>query len=234
MFYTEHVVHLRDDVNNNASKNSLNVNDVFLKHIVKNITADSKVLDIGTGNGFVLKLIKANSLVPVRLYGIDNSIEMVNAGKGLEGIDIRLADNYHIPFEDGFFDLVTAKNVTRFSADELYRVLTPTGKFFLREYGEYKGLVEISKLFPGRLIRSRNADFYANLLKDAGFATIAIYPLPIKRTFPNIQSVLNVVKSYPYIEDFSDEDEQKIIQYLSEDPTHLTITSDPFILIGGK
>ena len=130
--------------------------------------------------------------------------------------------------------MVTAKNVTRFSADELYRVLTPTGKFFLREYGEYKGLVEISKLFPGRLIRSRNADFYANLLKDAGFATIAIYPLPIKRRFPNIQSVLNVVKSYPYIEDYSDADEQKIIQYLSEDPTQLTITSDPFILIGGK
>ena len=234
MFYTEHVVHLRDDVNNNASKNSLNVNDFFLEHIVKNITADSKVLDIGTGNGFVLKLIKANSLVPVRLYGIDNSIEMVNAGKGLEGIDIRLADNYHIPFEDGFFDLVTAKNVTRFSADELYRVLTPTGKFFLREYGEYKGLVEISKLFPGRLIRSRNADFYANLLKDPGFTSIEILHLPITRTFPDVKSVLNVVKSYPYIEDFSDEDEQKIIQYLSEDPTHLTITSDPFILIGGK
>lgn len=234
MFYTEHVVHLRDDVNNNASKNSLNVNDVFLEHIVKNITADSKVLDIGTGNGFVLKLIKANSLVPVRLYGIDNSIEMVNAGKGLEGIDIRLADNYHIPFEDGFFDLVTAKNVTRFSADELYRVLTPTGKFFLREYGEYKGLVEISKLFPGRLIRSRNADFYANLLKDAGFTSIDILHLPITRTFPDVKSVLNVVKSYPYIEDYSDADEQKIIQYLSEDSTHLTITSDPFILIGGK
>lgn len=234
MFYTEHVVHLRNDVNNNASKNSLNVNDVFLEHIVKNIDVNSKILDIGTGNGFVLKLIKANSLVPVRLYGIDNSTEMVNANKTLEGIDIRLADNYHIPFEDGFFDLVTAKNVTRFSAEELYRVLTPTGKFFLREYGEFKGLVEISKLFPGRLIRSRTVDFYTKLLKDAGFTSIENIHLPITRTFPDVQSVLNVVKSYPYILDYSEEDEQKIIRYLSEDPSHLTITSDPFILIGGK
>lgn len=234
MFYTEHVVHLRNDVNNNASKNSLNVNDVFLEHIVKNIDVNSKILDIGTGNGFVLKLIKAHSLVPVRLYGIDNSKEMVNASKGLAGIDIRLADNYNIPFADGFFDLVTAKNVTRFSAEELYRVLTPTGKFFLREYGEYKGLVEISKLFPGRLIRSRKVDFYAKLLKDAGFTSIEILHLPITRTFPDVKSVLNVVKSYPYILDYSKEDEERIIRYLEEDPSHLTITSDPFILIGGK
>ena len=205
-----------------------------MDHIVSNITVNSKVLDIGTGNGFVLKLIKEQSPSTVKLYGIDNSPEMVNAGKDLENINILLADNYHIPFENGFFDLVTAKNVTRFSADEIYRVLTPNGKFFFREYGKYKGLVEISKLFKGRLIRSRDIEFYKDILANAGFETVEAFSFSIKRTFPSIQSILNVVKSYPYIENYSEKDEKKIIDYLQSDPNNLTITSDPFIIIGGK
>ena len=81
-----------------------------------------RILDIGTGNGFVLKQIQENSDIRSTLTGVDNSSEMViTARENLgENATILEGDNNNLPFADNFFDIVTAKNVTRYNSDELY------------------------------------------------------------------------------------------------------------------
>lgn len=235
MFYNEDVVEIRNGVNRQQIEISLDINEIFINKIKKEVKEGHKILDLGTGNGYVLKQIQVN--IPdknLSLYGVDNSESMIAECSKIESVTAVLSDNNHLPFEDEFFDIVTAKNVTRFSAEELYRVLKPNGHFIFREYGKYKGLIEISKLFENRLIRSRDCSYYYVLLRSAGFIEINIEEYIISRKFNSVDDVLKVVKSYPYIMDYSDKDEETIKKYLEENEKHLIIHSDPFILVGGK
>ena len=232
MFYNKDVVNIRDSLIHSNTKVSVNINEIFVATIVKGIKEGSKILDIGTGNGYVLNEIRKVTNDDKGLYGIDNSKYMVEEAikNGLSNIFV--SDNYSIPFEDGFFDIVTAKNVTRFSAEEIFRVLKPNGVFVYREYGIYKGLVEISKLFENRLIRSRDCSYYVEKLSKAGFSSFEIKKYLIEKEYDSIESVINVVSSFPYVEGLDENDKDLIRDYLKSNG--LVIKSDPFILVGGK
>lgn len=232
MFYDDKVVAKREDVNK-LSYGSSDMNELFVKKIMENIEKGSKVLDIGTGNGFVLRILQKKIDFDVGLVGMDNSPQMIEECKKLQGVEAILASNYAIPFPAESFDIVTAKNVTRFSAKEIFRVLKPNGKFIFREYGKGKGLCEISELFAERLIRARDCSYYVRKLSLAGFLKFSIEKFEITRVYENIQDVIDIMNSFPYIKDFSVEDEDVVREYF-QGKVNCTITSDPFIIIGGK
>ena len=143
-------------------------------------------------------------------------------------IEYLLADNNNLPFRDGHFSTVTAKNVTRFSAEEFARVLQVGGLFVFREYGPGKGLVEISKLFPDRLIRSRELDYYVTQLNKSGFESINVERFTIQRQYAQ-EELLKIVQMFPFIENMDDSDLEKI-KYLFRGKEFIKVTSDPFIL----
>lgn len=71
----------------------------------------SEILDIGCGGGMLLG--KLHSKYPsAKLHGIDISEESVKAtaeyNKDVRDLDVRCASVSDIPFEDGFFQLITA------------------------------------------------------------------------------------------------------------------------------
>ena len=102
------------------------------------------------------------------------------------------------------------------------------GRFVFREYGPGKGLVEIAELFMGRLIRSRNPDFYIGDLREAGFEAIQIQTFDFtKKHTP--ESLISIVQMFPSIEGLSDSDLRKIKEMFGG-KRKVTITSDPFIL----
>jgi SAM-dependent methyltransferase len=97
-----------------------------------------KICDVGCGDGRNLVLLKQCGF---DLYGVEISEEIVEkvksdlASLGIEA-DIRVGDNYNIPFGDDFFDYVLSWNVcyymgkqTNFSSHvkELARVIKPEG-----------------------------------------------------------------------------------------------------------
>jgi len=204
------------------------VHERFLEHVGK-APKGSRILDIGTGNGYILREIQKKYPGRYQLIGTDNSSEMLAEAKSFGGdMHYKLADNYHLPFKDNYFTTVTAKNVTRFSVEELARVLQTEGLFVYREYGKGKGLVEVASCFPDRLIRSRDPSFYSNQFAEFGFEDIEVHQYTLKKEY-DWDELLRVVQMFPFIEDLSNTD-LETIKNLFEDKTKITITSDPFIL----
>ena len=104
------------------------------------ISEDSKILDIGFGNGYLESLIYKK--VRCSVYGIDISEDMVHSAternrQGVENGDIHLSvgDCCDLAFEDHYFDIVTTMNTIYFwnntiqGLQEIYRVLNDNGIF---------------------------------------------------------------------------------------------------------
>lgn len=100
----------------------------FCEHLFSEFPKDSKLLDVGCGNGdFTLELENLG----LNVYGIDISEEH-NLGDKFTKVNIQ-TDKY--PFPDNHFDLIFSKSVIEhlrepdFLFDEVYRVLKPGGTF---------------------------------------------------------------------------------------------------------
>jgi len=224
--YDDSIANLRESI---FSKSIFNlVHERFLEHVGKT-KSSGRILDIGTGNGYILREIQKRYPDKYQLIGVDNSAEMLAKAKSLGGcIDYKLADNYHLPFNEDYFATITAKNVTRFSEEEIARVLQTRGLFVFREYGEGKGLIEIANLFQDRLIRSRNPNYYVTKLNKAGFDNISLEQFTLQRQYA-LDELLKIVQMFPFIEDLNDSDLEKIREFY-DGKEFVKITSDPFIL----
>ncbi len=235
-FYDKEKAQSREDFFRDNAPTSSSINDLFFGLIYEEVSAGGKILDIGTGNAFVLEQLAERYSSRYRgLWGIDVSPEMLEKAKErISGLDIRLVlgDNLNLPFQSDFFDAATAKNVTNFSESEVYRVLKTRGKFFFREYGFGKGLKEIADIFRGRLVRARDSIFYTQRLESAGFRNIILKELDAKREY-SFQELLQVVQIFPFIDQIKEEDISKIKSYFG-DKDKIQITSDQIIIIGEK
>lgn len=233
MLYNNKTLSIRNNVAKFAVEQDIDLNKIFLNHILQCVNNGDSLLDIGTGNGFVLSQILREIEKEIKLFGIDNSKEMVasaikNLGKKAKIIE---AESSNLPFENCSFDVVTARNVTRICVPEIFRVLKDNGIFIFREYGRGKGLMEIAELFNGRIIRQKDPDCYINNLLETGFAIIKFSQFKILRKYKSARELISVVKSFPFIQDFSRVDEGLILKKFAN---NAIITSDPFILIANK
>jgi len=235
-FYDKEKAQSREDFFRDNAPTASYVNDLFFNLIYEEIPAKARILDIGTGNAFILEqLAKRNPGRYGSLWGIDLSPEMLEkAEERTSGLDIQLilGDNMNLPFEPGFFDAVTAKNVTNFSESEVYRVLKSPGKFFFREYGPGKGLKEIGGLFRGRLVRTRDPSYYTKRLESAGFRNICLREFDVKREY-SFEELLQVMQMFPFLDEVREEDKVKIRDYFGS-RNKAQITSDQIIIIGDK
>ena len=105
------------------------------------------ILDIATGTGdFAIEALK---LKPVKIFGVDISVDMLAIGrkkikkKNLDDkIELLEGDSEHLIFEDNKFDAVTVAFGVRNFQDlmkglqEIYRVLKPNGKIVILEFSQ--------------------------------------------------------------------------------------------------
>lgn len=147
-----------------------------------NTGSDSKVLDIGYGNGYLLsRLYKKNQGI---LYGIDVSEDMLKIAskrnkKGIyDGkINLFLGDCCDLKFDDKTFDFVTSVNTIYFwnntlkGLKEIYRILGEQGIFFNVVYSK-EWLRKLSYTKKG--FQFFEKEDYINLGKQAGFSKVIV------------------------------------------------------------
>jgi ubiquinone/menaquinone biosynthesis C-methylase UbiE len=135
------------------------------KYLQENIDKDSKVLEVGCGEGRSLRDILE---ITKNLTGIDNDKKAVEDAKknfrDYSSVNIILADAEKLPFEDNSFDFIlcmtTFANLgpKKFKAlEEMKRVVKDNGKIIISVYSE-NALEERMKIYEeyGAKIKENN------------------------------------------------------------------------------
>ncbi|HEV2412745.1 MAG TPA: methyltransferase domain-containing protein [Candidatus Saccharimonadales bacterium] len=196
----------------------------------------ARVLDLGTGNGFVLQKIIEAAGASALLTGIDNSEAMLERARSSfewpASVRLQVMDNTKLDFPDNYFDLITAKAVTNISVSEVYRVLKPGGQFLYKEYGSGKGMVEIlASLSPSK---PHAGDTLKDEMERAGFSSITLtkYHLPVERDRQEVEALTETMRILP--EGVSRDKVNNLIEDHFKDMQCKVIHSDPFLISAQK
>ena len=101
--YDFYISDLRDK--NISGKNNTEINKLFFQIINSYLKDNMKILDIGTGNGYVLKEISEETTKKIHLYGNDNSEAMLKKAKeNCNSATFSLCSNYNLNYENNFFE----------------------------------------------------------------------------------------------------------------------------------
>ena len=126
------------DMAEKAYESKTEVMEIFVDRFIKLIPIGSKILDIGSGRGTILRMmnIKRKDL---KLYGITLSKEEVFNDSNIE---IKQGDMHEIPYNDNTFDGIFCKDVLEHSVSppiallEMNRVLKDQGIVYIIIPGE--------------------------------------------------------------------------------------------------
>lgn len=166
----------------NIVNNAMYQNIISAMHRRIRFTEQSKVLDVGYGNGYLIK--KLYKRCRPDIYGIDISEDMrlsaekrnrkaVEAGK----VHLTVGDCCRLEYGDDFFDAVTSVNTIYFWDDtlkglrEILRTLKPGGVFYNAVYTK-EFLQKLSYTKTGFKFFER--EDYISLGKSAGFSEVEV------------------------------------------------------------
>lgn len=142
-----------------------------------------RVLDVGCGPGYLLRLLAERCPQADELVGVDPAPGMISvATAAAEDDRLRFTPGTaeRLPFPDGAFDLVVSTTSFDHWADqraglgECARVLAPGGRFVL---ADQFSLVLLPTLLGGRRDKARTRQRATRLLRAAGFRELAWHPL---------------------------------------------------------
>lgn len=163
------------------------INRAMYKNILmqlgtKKYFGNKKILDIGCGNGYMIK--KLYRRTGADIYGIDISEDMVLAAKkrNKKAVDkgklsVSLGDVCTLDFESGSMDIVTSVNTIYFwnspqqGLEEICRVLKKSGVFYNAVYSK-QWLQKLSYTKKG--FRFFELEDYTELGRKAGFSKVTI------------------------------------------------------------
>ena len=152
------------------------------------LNGSERVLDVATGTGFCamafaphVKDVVAYDLTPQMLA----EAEKLSRERGISNMRFKQGPAEHMPFEDGSFDIITARtgthhfdSVPKFMAESM-RVLTPGGQLLIAdtsspdsaEADAWEAQIEI--LRDPSHVRDYNMAEWKGFVQDAGFELIA-------------------------------------------------------------
>ena len=144
--------------------------------------APRRVLDVGCGTGYLLRLLAARCPHATELAGIDPAPSMIEAAEQAAGDRLRFTVGAaeRLPYPDGVFDLVVSTTSFDHWADqragvgECARVLVPGGHLVL---ADLFSVLLVPTLLGGRRGKARTRQRASRLLSAAGFKDLAWHDL---------------------------------------------------------
>jgi ubiquinone/menaquinone biosynthesis C-methylase UbiE len=142
-----------------------------------------RVLDVGCGTGYLLRLLAARYPQAAELAGIDAAPAMIETAEQAaddERLRFMVGTAERLPYPDDAFDLVVSTTSFDHWADQLAglrecaRVLAPGGHFVLAD--QFSPLL-LPTLLAGRRGKARTQRRASQLLSAAGFQSLAWHPV---------------------------------------------------------
>ncbi|MHB1519479.1 MAG: class I SAM-dependent methyltransferase [Acidimicrobiales bacterium] len=142
-----------------------------------------RVLDVGCGTGYLLRLLMERYAESTELNGVDPAPNMIEAASAIatDGrINFSVGVAEHIPYSAGAFDLVVSTTSFDHWADqpagllECSRVLAPDGHLVLVDQFS---LWLLPTLLGSRWAKARTRGRANRLLREAGFKSVTWHPI---------------------------------------------------------
>lgn len=145
-----------------------------------------RLLDVGCGTGYLLRVVAAGCPAAVELAGVDPAAPMVDvaiASTADPRVSVAVGSAEHLPYSDAVFDLVVSTTSfdhwvdQRAGIAECARVLTPAGRLVVSDlFSPWL----MPTLLGSRRDKARTKARANRLLSSAGFHVVSwhdVYPL---------------------------------------------------------
>lgn len=174
--------------------------------LIRNLNTNQglKLLDLGCGQGHFTDKIK-KEFINFDVYGLDYSISAIYyANSNFKDIDFIVADAYHPPYTDEYFDVIVCNNIWEHVPDPLNllravsRILKPNGLLIISTPSRYR-LRNLLRLFLGKEISFMSNHHVTEYtvgqiieqLKYGGYKVSEIYSPEIKEK----RLILRIIKN---------------------------------------
>jgi ubiquinone/menaquinone biosynthesis C-methylase UbiE len=151
------------------------------------VTAGDRVLDVGSGPGYLTALAAEAALPGGSAVGIDPSVPMVGQARRMRGTancSFRLGKAESLDAADGSFDVVVSslavhhipEEARAVAFTEMHRVLRPGGRVLVADFRPPRG--QLSRLLvgavAGHVMRDNPVERIAPMITEAGFDTVTV------------------------------------------------------------
>ncbi|MBP3255661.1 MAG: class I SAM-dependent methyltransferase [Clostridia bacterium] len=183
-------------------------NWIYEDEIIKHVTKNSKILDLGTAAGEkVLKRFPECA----EILGTDFSEEMINAANknleksGKKNIMFKVMNNLKMDTPDNYFDIVTARHTVTVPK-QIYNTLKPGGYLIIRGVDKLD-CWSLKRMFNrGQALHDNKpislVDYEAVL--DAGFKDVELIPLHVIEYYKTKEDLYALLLKTPILDDLSE------------------------------
>ena len=183
-------------------------NWIYEDEVIKHVTKDSKILDLGTAAGEkVLKKFPDCA----EILGTDFSKEMINAANnnlkesGRKNIKFRVMNNLEMNTPECYFDLVTARHTVT-DPKQIYKTLKSGGYLIIRGVDKID-CWSLKRIFNrGQAFHDKRpislVDYEAVL--DARFKNVELIPLHVIEYYKTKEDLFALLLKTPILDEFSE------------------------------
>lgn len=228
-------------------KDGVDVDKVYEDDVLERCSDGSKILDIGTGIGYIPLQIVQKSKKAIEVIAMDLSKSMVKIARkntaSLYNVVIIRGDAHNLPFKDESFDVVMSK-LAPYNIEEASRILKPGGWYILQMSGRFDCWKEIETIFGDRTSSSiwhRLAAYKTSWerlewLESHGFTDLQERDF-IVRHYYTLDQLIRQMEFDPIVKGFNKEKDFHLLKELEKkycSSKGIQITKYPLIIMGKK